>query len=218
MAGRRPLVEDLPRVVPIFPLPGVLLLPYARLPLNIFEPRYLAMVRDALAADRLIGMVQPSNTQSAGARPPVYGIGCAGRITAFNETDDGRFLITLTGLCRFAVEAELPLKDGYRRIKADWAQFLDDLARADDAVVDRARLLRVLRDYFAAQDISANWPAIEKAAGGDLVTMLAMVCPFSAAEKQALLEASGLGERAELLISLLAMAVLDRDGPGAGAN
>src|SRR5579864_917519 len=116
----------LPDIIPIFPLTGVLLLPRGRLPLNIFEPRYLAMTRDALGGERLIGMIQPSDPQEGGMNPAVYPLGCAGRITSFSETDDGRYLITLTGVSRFRVARELPLLDGYRRVVADWTPFADD--------------------------------------------------------------------------------------------
>src|SRR6266446_4748684 len=139
----------LPLVLPIFPLAGVLLLPRGRLPLNIFEPRYLAMTRDALAGERLIGMVQPSDPRVAGDNPPVYPTGCAGRLTQFSETDDGRFLITLTGVSRFRIREELPLLSGYRRVIPDWQQFADDRASAGEPGFDRARLIRGLKSYFA---------------------------------------------------------------------
>ena len=129
----------LPAILPIFPLTGVLLLPRGRLPLNIFEPRYLAMTRDALAADRLIGMVQPNDPTVSDANPPVYPIGCAGRITSFTETDDGRFLITLTGTSRFRIRDELSLLEGYRRIVPEWADFARDLEGEDETGFDRER-------------------------------------------------------------------------------
>ena len=207
----------LPSILPIFPLTGVLLLPRGRLPLNIFEPRYLAMTRDALAGERLIGMVQPSDPQAAGDNPPVYPTGCAGRITSFSETDDGRFLITLTGVSRFRIREELPLLEGYRRVVPEWRDFAGDLAGDDEPSFDRERLLRGLRAYFQHHRIEADWDAITSVPGERLVTSIAMICPFEPSEKQALLEAPDLGERAQLLTAIVEMAALNppHDGPGA---
>ena len=212
-------LEELPRVLPLFPLPGVLLLPFGKLPLNVFEPRYLAMVRAALAGDWQIGMVQPTDPDSGQSEPQLYQVGCAGRITTLNETDDGRYLITLTGLCRFEIEEELPLMDGYRRAAVRWDRFSRDLRAENASQVDRDRLLPALRGYLDTHKISADWKTIESSPGDQLVTSLAMVCPFEPPEKQALLESPGLRERAELMISLLAMSVLDRsDTPGAAPH
>ena len=207
----------LPSILPIFPLTGVLLLPRGRLPLNIFEPRYLAMTRDALAGERLIGMVQPSDPRAAGDSPPVYPIGCAGRITSFSETDDGRFLITLTGISRFRFREELPLLEGYRRVVPEWREFARDLAGDDEPGFDRDRMLRGLRAYFQHHRIEADWDAITSVPGERLVTSIAMICPFEPSEKQALLEAQNLDERAQLLTAMVEMAALNqtRDGPGA---
>ena len=207
----------LPSILPIFPLTGVLLLPRGLLPLNIFEPRYLAMTRDALAGERLIGMVQPSDPQAAGDNPPVYPTGCAGRITSFSETDDGRFLITLTGISRFHIREELPLLEGYRRVVPEWRDFAGDLAGDDEPSFDRERLLRGLRAYFQHHRIEADWDAITSVPGERLVTSIAMICPFEPSEKQALLEAPDLGERAQLLTAIVEMAALNppHDGPGA---
>jgi Lon protease-like protein len=138
----------LPTILPIFPLTSVLLLPRGRLPLNIFEPRYLAMTRDALAGERLIGMVQPSDSAAQGSNPPVYPTGCAGRITSFSETDDGRFLITLTGTSRFRIREELPLLEGYRRVVPDWHEFARDIEGEEEPEFDRERLIRGLRAFF----------------------------------------------------------------------
>jgi uncharacterized protein len=220
---------ELPAVLPIFPLTGVLLLPRGRLPLNIFEPRYLAMTRDALAGERLIGMVQPSDPPKdypgEGMNPPVYRIGCAGRMTQFTETDDGRYLITLTGISRFRIVEELPLLSGYRRVIPDWRPFARDRdAAAGESEFDRARLIRGLRGYFAQRKLSADWSAIEKAPGDYLVTSIAMACPFAPSEKQALLEAADPGERARLLTALVEMAaaasepVGDDDGSAGGGT
>lgn len=200
----------LPAILPIFPLPGVLLLPRGRLPLNIFEPRYLAMTRDALAGERLIGMVQPSDPQAALAgNPPVFPTGCAGRITAFAETDDGRYLITLTGTSRFRIREELEVLRGYRRVVPDWDAFVRDReAEAAEPDFDRDRLIQGLKTYFRQQQISADWDVIAKAPGERLVTSLAMICPFDPREKQALLEAVDLAARATLLTAIVEMAVM----------
>ena len=216
MAQQR-AVAALPTTLPIFPLPGVLLLPHGRLPLRIFEPRYLAMTRDALAGERLIGMVQPNDPVVSDANPPIYPIGCAGRITSFTETDDGLFLITLTGISRFRIREELPLLEGYRRVVPEWREFARDLASDDEPNFDRDRLLRGLRAYFQHHRIEADWDAITSVPGERLVTSIAMICPFEPSEKQALLEASDLNERARLLTAIVEMAALNppRDGPGA---
>ncbi len=206
-------MAPLPEVIPIFPLTGVLLLPRGRLPLNIFEPRYLAMTQDALGGERLIGMVQPSDPQNDNRgggqmNPPVYPIGCAGRITAFSETDDGRYLITLTGVSRFRIREELPLLGGYRRVTADWEPFARDREPSPEPGFDRDRFARALKGYFVQRQISADWEAIEKAPGEHLLTSIAMLCPFEASEKQALLEAADLEERARLLVALIEMATI----------
>lgn len=210
-----PTFDRLPRELPVFPLPGVLLLPRGRLPLNIFEPRYLAMVEDALGRDRMIGMVQPTDPTSRAKVPALYETGCAGRITSFAETEDGRLLITLTGVCRFMALRELPCQRGYRRVQPAWERFAADLNGEDSGGIDRSRLLGGLKGYFKAQGISANWEAIEGTPDERLVTSLAMICPFEASEKQALLEAPDLTERAKLLIALIEMAILDgHEGDG----
>jgi len=208
----------LPVILPIFPLTGVLLLPRGRLPLNIFEPRYLAMTRDALAGERLIGMVQPSDPAASGSNPPVYPTGCAGRITSFSETDDGRFLITLTGACRFRIREELPLLEGYRRVVPDWHEFARDLGNEEEPSFDRERLLRGLKGYFQQHQISADWDAITSVSGDRLVSSIAMICPFDPSEKQALLEASDLAERARLLTAIVEMAVMQPPSESTGAR
>jgi Lon protease-like protein len=205
-----PRFEALPASLPIFPLPGALLLPGGRLPLNIFEPRYLNMVRDAIAGPRLIGMIQPSTDSEDPGSAETYKTGCAGRIVAFQETEDGRFLITLAGLIRFDVARELPLEEGYRRVEPEFDRFRDDLAEDTDEI-DREGLLEALRGYFDVSGLDGDWAAVEKAADEALVTSLAMACPFDPPEKQALLEAMTLGERAETLITLLRMAVMESD-------
>jgi len=216
--SERPGGTALPSILPIFPLAGVLLLPRGRLPLNIFEPRYLAMTRDALAGERLIGMVQPSDPSARGSEPTVYPTGCAGRITSFSETDDGRFLITLTGICRFRIREELPLLEGYRRVVPEWREFAHDLDSEDEPGFDRDRLLRGLRTYFQQHQIQADWDAITAVPGERLVTSIAMICPFDPSEKQALLEAPDLDERARLLTAIVEMAGLNQPPGGAGAR
>ena len=217
--SERPGATALCETLPIFPLAGVLLLPRGRLPLNIFEPRYLAMTRDALAGDRLIGMVQPSDPQQPpSGNPPVYPTGCAGRITSFSETDDGRYLITLTGLCRFHIREELPLLSGYRRVVPQWGEFASDLRTPRQPGFDRERLIRGLRAYFERHQIKAEWEAINSVPGDRLVTSIAMVCPFEPSEKQALLEAGDLDQRAELLTAIVEMALMDRPSEGSGAR
>jgi Lon protease-like protein len=212
------VAHDLPKVLPIFPLSGVLLLPRGTLRLNIFEPRYLAMIEDALGERRLIGMIQPTQPLPAPEEeispPVIYGTGCAGRISSFSETDDGRFLIQLTGVARFRVEDELDGVRGYRRVKPDWSPFLADLEPADEeATIDREQLMETLRQYFSAQGIKADWKVIKDTPNERLVTSVAMSCEFEANEKQALLEAPNLGERARMIMALMEMALMQR-GPG----
>lgn len=213
---------DLPDSIPVFPLTGVLLLPRGRLPLNIFEPRYLNMVQDALATDRLIGMIQPRDIQPRDAgmagQPPLFDVGCAGRITSFSETDDGRFLITLTGVCRFRVRSEMPTTRGYRRAVADWSEFMADLDDDGPCHVDRDRLDAALRTYFQQQGITANWESIAQAPPDRLITSLAMICPFDAPEKQALLESPDMDARARLLLALVEMAIHQGNGEGEGGG
>ncbi len=220
--------DALPPVLPIFPLGGALLLPRGRLPLNIFEPRYLAMVEDALGTGRMIGMIQPRGNGAAGGAgdtvgngldteaTPVYPMGCAGRISAFRESGDGRFLITLTGVSRFRVAEELPMHRGYRKVVPLWTEFEQDLVEAESADIDRSRLVAGLRGYFRRHRIECDWRVVEATPDERLITTLAMICPFDANEKQALLEAPDLTERGRLLIALIEMACLDMpDGDGA---
>jgi Lon protease-like protein len=213
MTLQHPTQADLPSEFPIFPLPGALLLPHGRLPLNIFEPRYLAMVEDSLGQGRLFGMIQP-NTHAPRVQngPSLYQIGCLGRLSQFAETDDGRFLITLTGVSRYRVVEELPIRRGYRRITADFTPFKADLSPAGTGMgVKRAELLEALRPFFTLHDIDANWDAIERMPEASLVTTLAMLCPFDTAEKQALLEAPTESDRAADLLALLRMSVHEGD-------
>ncbi|WP_282604830.1 LON peptidase substrate-binding domain-containing protein [Pelagibius sp. Alg239-R121] len=214
-----PSFNDLPDEIPVFPLSGVLLLPGGHLPLNIFEPRYLAMIDAALAGDRIIGMVQPSEEDNSNSPlqpdprqsglpdcPPIYETGCAGRINAFSETDDGRYLITLAGLIRFEIAAELELENGFRRVTADYQRFQGDLT-SNDVAIDRDHLLETVRGYFSSQGIRGDWEAIGQTENEHLVTSLAMICPFAASEKQLLLEAMTLKERAETMTKIMEMAI-----------
>lgn len=218
-----PTFKDLPDILPIFPLAGVLLLPGGTLPLNIFEPRYLSMTTDALkTADRMIGMVQPTGAENSASPaasrrrgPEVYPTGCAGRLISFTETDDGRYLISLAGAARFRIREELPLLHSYRRVRPDFSDYEDDLEPALPSSIDRAGLTGALKHYFEAHGIEPNWSTIEKMEDRDLVTFLAMGCPFAAPEKQALLEADGPEECGQVLLTLLQMAAApDIDGEG----
>lgn len=211
--------QTLPAEFPIFPLTGALLLPQGRLPLNIFEPRYLAMTEDALAGGRVLGMVQPNVALPAGPNgPAIYRVGCLGRVSSFSETDDGRYLITLTGLIRFAMIDELPMRRGYRRIRADVARYADDAGMAGGGSgFDRTELIDALRHYFQVRGFDANWDAINQMEDEALVTTLAMACPFSPAEKQALLEADTPADRAQTLLALLRIEAYSK-GPRGDAD
>lgn len=216
MSALEPRLADLPDALPVFPLAEVLLLPRGHLPLNIFEPRYLAMVEDALATKRMIGMIQPADPASQESSPRLYGTGCAGRISRFEETGDGRYLIALKGVCRFDAAEELPMARGYRRIRPDWTRHAGDLVAESDAGLDRDRLLDVLRRYFDRHGLSADWDTLRQAPDERLVTCLSMICPFGASEKQALLEAPDLRARGAMLTTLVEMAVFGDTSPGPG--
>ena len=207
MPAFHPAFEDLPAEIPVFPLSGALLLPQGRLPLNIFEPRYLALVEDSLGAGRMFGMVQgDSALPRTGTDSQLYTVGCLGRISSFAETDDGRLLVTLTGVIRYRITEEIEGRRGYRRVRAAYADHAADLdVDCPPPELDRAALLAALRPYFRARGIEANWDAVEQTADAMLVTTLCMVCPFEVCEKQALLEAPGPQERAALLIALMQM-------------
>lgn len=210
-----PSFEQLPETLPIFPLSGVLLLPGGRLPLNIFEPRYLAMIFDSLAGHRMIGMVQPmqpggfagDGMPAPDGKPKVHKVGCAGRIVSFNESEDGRLLLALSGICRFEIGRELDLaQGGYRRVSSLFAPYRADLDHADEPIeLDRERLMAALAAFFRSRSLSTDWEAVKKAADQNLVTSLSMVLPFGPAEKQALLEAADTSARAKLLVGLLEM-------------
>ena len=199
---------DLPQRLPVFPLAGALLLPRAELPLNIFEPRYLDMVADAMSGDRLIGMIQPLADDGREARPSLMTVGCAGRITAYAETPDNRILITLTGISRFAIREELDAGTAYRQVVADFHAFAVDLVSDTGASeVNRPALLKAFRDYLAANDMNADWQQVDAAPTEVLVNTLSLLAPYAAKEKQALLEAPDLKTRADVLVALTEMAL-----------
>ena len=205
MAGFHPKPDDLPAEIPVFPLEGALLLPRAQLPLNIFEPRYLAMTEDTLAARRMFGMIQPDPVLAPNPTGPgFYRIGCLGRLSAFAEAEDGRLLITLIGVIRFRVAEEIEMRRGYRRVRPDYSAYYPDLNVAERPLgLDRQVLIAALRGYFHRHSLQANWDAISKIADHMLVTTLAMSCPFQPAEKQALLESPTDSDRAQILLALL---------------
>ncbi|MEI9995350.1 MAG: LON peptidase substrate-binding domain-containing protein [Rhizomicrobium sp.] len=206
MAGRYHGIDDLPRTLGVFPLTGVLLLPRGHLPLNVFEPRYLALVESALSGSRLIGMIQPTENEEKALKPALSAIGCAGRLTSYRETEDGRYLITLTGICRFRVVEELDTPASFRAVKPDFGPFAGDLAERDDGDFPRERLLAALTEYLQRRELKADWKSVMNAPAETLVNALAMLCPFEPNEKQALLEAPEWTDRVSTLLALLEMA------------
>jgi Lon protease-like protein len=199
--------SELPGIIPVFPLAGALLLPRRPLPLSIFEPRFLAMVDDALSGERLIGMIQPSGgEESSDASPELCAIGCAGRITQFAETGDGRCFITLTGVARFRILGEASAATPYRQARVDFAEFSADLHEGEgESAVDRVSLLTALRKFAEANKFKVDWDDIEKASNEALVNGLSMLSPYGAREKQALLEAADLKARADMLVAITQM-------------
>lgn len=194
--------QDCPSVIPIFPLPGALLLPRAQMPLNIFEPRYLAMVDHVLAGDRVVGIIQPES-EGAGAAPKLYPVGCAGRLTQFAETGDGRYLVGLIGIARFRVDEELPTKTPFRLCRVNFESYVMDFqAQAGEDAVDRPAVLKTLRAFVDANDLKMDWEGIEEAPNEALVNALCMMSPYGTQEKQALLEAPDLKTRAEVLVAI----------------
>ena len=196
---------DLPASVPVFPLSGALLLPYSRRPLNIFEPRYIEMVDHALKGDRLVGLIQPRDTsvESPQGRAPLERIGTVGRLVQFEEVDEGRYFVILEGLSRFELVKELPTMTPFRRAMIDTTAFAADFEREyGEEKVDRPRFLKMMRDYAEFGHFDLNWDEIEKTGTADLVNFCCMVSPYGAAEKQALLEANSLEQRAETLIAM----------------
>ena len=202
-------LADLPASIPLFPLPGALLLPRARLPLNIFEPRYLAMFDHALKSDdRFVGMVQPRNAEQSGEDSNLHEIGCAGRITSFSESADGRYVIALTGICRFRVGSQISGFTPFIRAEVDWWEFEDDLARSEpDPDFDRQAFLDTLVRFLEASERRTDWDALKKAEEEMLINTLSMLCPFNPEEKQALLESRSLQARRETLQVLMEFAL-----------
>jgi Lon protease-like protein len=202
---------DLPQVIPVFPLPGAILLPRGQLPLNIFEPRYLNMIDDAMAGDRVLGLIQPAGGPAS--LPSLTAVGCAGRITSFAETSDGRYLITLTGVCRFRVTTELPSHTPYRQIRAAFAPFESDLTVPSGEPFDRDAFLNALKAYLERRQLEIDWDTAEAAPQEALINSLSMALPFEAAEKQALLESPTLDDRC---LTLTALMQIDAAEPGDG--
>lgn len=213
MPGRFISIDKLPAVIGVFPLTGILLLPRGQLPLNVFEPRYLSLVDGALAGTRLIGMIQPTEHEEKNLRPPLSNVGCVGRITSFAETEDGRYMITLTGICRFKVVGEPASSVPFREVRADYEPFARDLAGIQDGDFPRERLLDALKNYLNQRDMKADWKSVMTAPGETLINALSMMCPFEPAEKQALLEAPDFDARVGTLIALLEMSGGEKSGP-----
>lgn len=203
---------DLPDVIPVFPLPGALLLPRARLPLHLFEPRYLAMLDDVLkTSSRLIGMVQPYD--APGKSGELHAIGCAGKLTAFSETEDGRYMITLSGASRFRIVEEVEGFTPYRRCKVKWQGFERDLGAVEkDPYFDRPAFMDALGRFLTDQGLSTDWDSLGEAEDELLINSLSMLCPFEPEDKQALLEAPSLSTRRETLLTLIEFAL--RGGSG----
>ncbi len=219
MAAFHPRAEDLPTEFPVFPLSGALLLPRGKLPLSIFEPRYKALTEDSLGGGRMFGMIQPDATRPDGPDgPALFHIGCLGRLSAFSESENERYQISLTGVIRFTIAEELEGRRGYRRVRGDWSEFLDDLDLSHRPIeVARDTLMTALRSYFTHRGVEANWDAIKRLREDELVVTLAMVCPFEPAEKQALLEARTIPDQAAMLLTLLRMGSIGPDAQGGRA-
>lgn len=199
-------VAELATVTPVFPLSGALLLPRGQLPLNIFEPRYIAMIDDALKGNRLIGMVQPLGADHAARHPALHEIGCVGRITQIGETGDGRYLLTLAGIARFRIVEEMSVLTPYRQCRVNYDEFSSDLVdRAGEGEVDRESVIAALRKFADMRQLKIDWKEIERAHNEMLVNALSMMCPFGEREKQALLEAADLKARAEVLVAITEM-------------
>lgn len=207
------MTDSLPSTISVFPLPGILLLPRGELPLRVFEPRYVNLLLDCLGEGRLMGLIQ---TRGAGEPHPVrddaplYKVGCLGRVSAFMETQDGAFLITLTGISRFAIAAEAEPRRGYRRIRADYGPFAADLAEGEVKIGDRARMVAAAKTFLASRSLETDWNVLDKVDDGMLANTLAMACPLDPSEKQALLECPTTPERADLLVAMLELGAHDR--------
>jgi uncharacterized protein len=208
---------DLPEIIPVFPLAGALLLPRGQMPLNIFEPRYMAMIDDSLRdGHRLIGMIQPDPTHPGTPdKPALFKVGCVGRITQLAESGDGRYLIQLTGIARFRVEEELNVATLYRQCRVTTVPFVDDfIARKGEDKVDRKALLEALTSFLKANNLKTDWQGVESAPNEALVNALAMMSPYGTAEKQALLEAPDLKSRAEILVAMTEMELAKKTAGG----
>lgn len=218
MIRRYTSTQDLPATLPLFPLSGVLLLPRAQIPLNIFEPRYLDMIEASLQSNRLIGMVQPDGIEATAQqndpseKPMLYKVGCAGRITSFNELSGDRILVTLTGVARFRIIQELDTLTKFRQCNVDFNEFKDDLVPGNGkGKISRKRLMHVLKGYLDTHNLHADWDAINKADDESIVNSLSVISPFGPPEKQALLEAKSLEDRNQMLIALTEIALAQHD-------
>jgi len=205
-----PVFEDLPEILAVFPLEAAFLLPTGHLPLNVFEPRYVQMVEDALRASRMIGMIQPRIGVCCDGKPALYTTGCAGKIIEFTENSDGRYTIKLAGLYRFDIIEELVTPKLYRMVKPDWTAYRGDSRAFQCLDLDRVHLKTLLKAYFEKHEMACDWKAVEGVPDGKLITCLSMVCPFDVAEKQALLEAQCCRTRAELFMAMLEIALHER--------
>jgi uncharacterized protein len=198
---------DLPKTIPLFPLAGALLLPRTDLPLNIFEPRYLLMIEEAMKAERVIGIIQPQGSSDSN-QPALESVGCAGRITSYSETDDGRLLVTVTGVCRFAIVDELDVATPFRQASVDYRPYaIDFVSETGARSVNREQLIKAFRQYLEANDMSADWNEVEAVSTEVLVNTLSLLAPYPARDKQALLEAPDLKSRADVLVALTELAL-----------
>jgi hypothetical protein len=207
-----PAFAALPKTIPVFPLPGLLLLPGGQLPLHFFEERYRDLIRDAIKTDRAIGIIQPRDPNNSEWAPTLYGIGCLGRIVSFRESEDGRYYTTLTGVCRFDVTSEVTDETQYRRITVDYTPYEQDMAEdRDDAtgLIDRATFMPSLKAFLTQFEVNVDWDALDKVDDAPLLRSLAMTCPFEPSEKQAILEAETPADHGRLITALVQMAVAD---------
>lgn len=206
-----PTFDQLPSQLPIFPLTGAVLMPGVQLPLNIFEPRYLNLVQTALAGDHLLGMVQPMRaSEQTEETPPIHRVGCAGRITSYSETNDGRLLIVLTGLCRFEILLELEGEQGFRRIAPDWSRFASDYDEVSDDIADRDQFIGSLRSFCDQYRVEIPWDDLNQMPDSDMVNLLCTHLPLPSEDKQALIETIDLPERANLMRGLMEMSALGK--------
>lgn len=205
-------IDTLAPTIPVFPLSGAILLPRGELPLHIFEQRYRDMVRDSASSHGLIGMIQPTEPEWTMEQPSLYATGCVGRMSALKETDDGRYYLTLVGMCRYDIVEELPMSLSYRQVVADYERYMSDLDPNSEPQTDREKLLGALQDYLDARELGTDWAQIHDVGDETLINALAMMCPFEPREKQALLEASDVAERSEILIALFTMSGIASGG------